>query len=469
MKAGLVVVATIALVGAGAVAGLPRAEAATIDPNAWYEIVARHSGKAVEVAGGSTADGAGIQQWSRTGQQHQQFQFVDSGGGFFRLRARHSGKVVDVANRSTADGAQIVQWPDNNGTNQQFRVVDTDSGFVKFINRNSGKALDVWGRSTADGARISQFSDTGGTNQQFQLVVVGANPPPGYPNPTPVTGSIGVHDPSVVRAANGTYLLYATANDLAIKTSNDRVAWSNAGVVWPGGAPWTTTYTGGSRQLWAPDISFHNRQYYLYYAASTFGSQRSAIFLATSPTGLSGSWTNQGLVIESSSALNYNAIDPNLVVDAGGQWWLSFGSFWTGIKLIRIDPATGKRADSAVVSVAQRTTANGAVEAPFIYRHGGFYYLFVSFDLCCRGAQSTYRVMVGRSTAITGPYADRNGVAMTSGGGTEILAGHGSIHGPGHQAVIEDVLFYHYYTDSGASRLGINPIGWDAAGWPFVH
>lgn len=301
------------------------------------------------------------------------------------------------------------------------------------------------------------------------------SPPASYPNPIPLSGSTGAHDPTVVKAANGTYIVATTGNNLPLKTSTNRVSWQNAGVVWPGGAPWTTTYTGGGANLWAPDLSFHNGQYYLYYSASTFGSQRSAIFLATSPTAASGSWTNRGLVIESSNAVNYNAIDPNLIVDAAGQWWLTFGSFWTGIKQIRIDPATGKRStsDTAVRSVSRRTTAGGAVEAPSLYRRGGYYYLFVSFDLCCRGAQSTYRIMVGRSTSINGPYVDRNGVAMTSGGGTQILAAHGSIHGPGHQAVLNDngaeVLFYHYYADNGASFLGINRLGWDASGWPYVY
>jgi arabinan endo-1,5-alpha-L-arabinosidase len=280
----------------------------------------------------------------------------------------------------------------------------------------------------------------------------------------------------VVKAPNGTYVLVHTGDNLTVKTSTDRTAWRNAGVVWPGGASWTTPYTAGSRALWAPDISYHNGQYYLYYSASTFGSQRSAIFLATSPSAAAGSWTHRGLVIESSTAVNYNAIDPNLIVDASGQWWLNFGSFWSGIKLIRLDPATGLRStsDTAVRALATRpSNVSGAIEAPFIYRHGGFYYLFASFDFCCRGAQSTYRVMVGRSASITGPYTDRNGTAMTSGGGTQLLAAHGSIHGPGHQAVIADtdadVLFYHYYADNGASLLGINLIGWDAAGWPFVY
>ncbi|MEV5555067.1 arabinan endo-1,5-alpha-L-arabinosidase [Nonomuraea wenchangensis] len=293
-----------------------------------------------------------------------------------------------------------------------------------------------------------------------------------YPGPGVVTGDIGVHDPSVVRRPGGGYLLAHTGDNIALKTSADRTAWRNAGVVFPNGAPWTTSYTGGGRNLWAPDISYHNGKYYLYYSASTFGSNNSAIFLATSTTGASGSWTNNGLIISTSSSSTYNAIDPNLFVDDQGRWWLSFGSFWTGIKLIQLDPATGKRLDGTVRGIAQRPGST-AVEAPYIYKHGGYYYLWVSFDACCRGAASTYRIMVGRSAGVTGPYLDRNGVAMTSGGGTQVLAGHDSVHGPGHQAVFGDVdgdiLVYHYYADNGTALLGINKIGYDAAGWPYVY
>ncbi|MBT8224481.1 MAG: arabinan endo-1,5-alpha-L-arabinosidase [Dactylosporangium sp.] len=303
-----------------------------------------------------------------------------------------------------------------------------------------------------------------------------ATSPAAYPDPGVVTGDTSVHDPAVVTASDGTYILLHTGENLVVKTSTDRVAWRSAGVVWPGGASWTTAYTGGSRNLWAPDISYHNGQYYLYYSASTFGSQTSAIFLATSPSGASGSWTNQGLVIESSSAVNYNAIDPNLLVDAAGQWWLSFGSFWSGIKLIRLDATTGQRSttDTAVRALATRpASVSGAVEAPFIVRRAGYYYLFASFDLCCQGAASTYRIMVGRSAAITGPYVDRDGTAMTAGGGTEVLASHGSINGPGHQAVLADgggdVLFYHYYADNGTALLGINLLGWDPDAWPYAY
>ncbi|MCK2216869.1 arabinan endo-1,5-alpha-L-arabinosidase [Actinomadura sp. ATCC 31491] len=292
-----------------------------------------------------------------------------------------------------------------------------------------------------------------------------------YPDPLPVTGAVFVHDPSVVRRPAGDYLLAHTGDNIVLKTSADRTAWREAGPAFPSGAPWTRAYTGGSASLWAPDLSYRNGRYYLYYSASTFGSNNSAIFLATSTTGASGSWTNQGLVISTSTSSTYNAIDPNLVVDDQGRWWLSFGSFWTGIKMIPLNASTGLRSGTAVYDLARRSGGTTAIEAPFIVKRGASYYLYVSWDACCQGAASTYRVMVGRSTSVTGPYTDRSGRAMTAGGGTELLAGHGSIHGPGHEAVLADggdLLFYHWYGDDGRARLGVNRLAYDAAGWPYV-
>jgi arabinan endo-1,5-alpha-L-arabinosidase len=468
------VATVVAVTVTGTVVGQPTASAATPEPGAWYVLLNRHSGKALDVYNRATDDGARITQWTRNDGAWQQWQFVDSGGGWYRLRSRHSGKVLDVSGASTADRAAIVQWTDHNPHNQQFRLADSDSGHVRLIARHSGKAVDVLDLSTADGAQLIQWPDTGGANQQWQLVRIGggSQPPPGsYPDPGPVSGDVGVHDPTFVKRPDGSYLVAHTGNDIALKTSPDRVVFRNAGVVFPGGAPWTSTYTNGGRNLWAPDISYRGGRYWLYYSASTFGSNRSAIFLATSTTGAAGSWTNHGLVIESRSSDDFNAIDPNLIVDEQGRWWLSFGSFWSGIKLVQLNPGTGMRLDGTIRSIAGR--GGGAIEAPHMFRRGDYYYLYVSFDFCCRGAASTYRVMVGRSTGPTGPFLDRNGVAMTAGGGTEVLAGHGAIHGPGHQAVLadgtQDVLIYHYYADNGASLLGINLLGYDAAGWPYVY
>ncbi|MFT7841589.1 arabinan endo-1,5-alpha-L-arabinosidase [Saccharothrix sp. BKS2] len=305
----------------------------------------------------------------------------------------------------------------------------------------------------------------------LSVTAVAAPSASAYPGPGRVTGDVGVHDPSVVKRPDGSYLVAHTGNGISLKTSGDRTAFRNAGAAFPNGTSWANTYTNNGRNLWAPDITYRNGQYWLYYSASTFGSNRSAIFLATSPSGNSGTWTHRGLVIESRTSDNFNAIDPDLVVDDQGRWWLSFGSFWSGIKMIALNSSTGLRSDSTVRSIAGRN--GGAIEAPNIVKRGSYYYLFVSFDRCCQGAASTYRVMVGRSTSVTGPYVDRNGTALTSGGGTEILAGQGSTHGPGHQDVLADsdgdVLVYHYYADNGASLLGINLMRLDSAGWPSVY
>ncbi|MGW4498917.1 endo-1,4-beta-xylanase [Micromonospora sp. NPDC004336] len=143
-----------------------------IDPNAWYVLVNRNSGKALDLYGSATADGARITQWTRNDGANQQWQFVDSGGGYHRLRSRHSGKVLDVYNWSTADGAAIVQWTDHNGANQQFRVADS-GGYVRLVSRHSGKAVEVQGAATNDGANIVQYADWNGANQQWQLVRTG--------------------------------------------------------------------------------------------------------------------------------------------------------------------------------------------------------------------------------------------------------------------------------------------------------
>jgi hypothetical protein len=173
LRSGLAVLSLLLLIGAFVTAQASSANAATVDTSAWYVLVNRNSGKALDVYDRSTADGGRITQWTRNDQNQQQWQFVDSGGGFYRLKSRHSGKVLDVYNNSTANGAAVVQWADHNGSNQQWRPADSAGGYVRLIGRNSGKALEVQGAS-ADGANIVQYDDLGGNNQQWRLVQVGS-------------------------------------------------------------------------------------------------------------------------------------------------------------------------------------------------------------------------------------------------------------------------------------------------------
>ncbi|EIM88598.1 secreted arabinase [Stereum hirsutum FP-91666 SS1] len=292
-----------------------------------------------------------------------------------------------------------------------------------------------------------------------------------YVGPGAVTGDTAVHDPTMCKDSAGTYFVFSTAVGIKIITSTDRTAWTNEGVVWPDGASWTDEYTGTSNgNLWAPDCTYVNNQFRLYYAASSFGSQNSAIFYATSTTGYQGSWTNHGLITSSDSSDDYNAIDPNLFIDPDtNKWWLSLGSFWTGIKLTEVSN-TGALTGTTITSIAQRSGSSTAIEASAIYSYGDYYYLFTSWDACCEGTSSTYNIRVGRATSVAGTYYDANGVSLLESGGTLVLETHDSIYGPGGQDLFTDsdgpILVYHYYTSTG-SYLGINRLDF-SSGWPVV-
>jgi arabinan endo-1,5-alpha-L-arabinosidase len=289
-----------------------------------------------------------------------------------------------------------------------------------------------------------------------------------------------VHDPCIIKEGD-TYHLFSTGSHVWWRTSPDLKEWELRGGVFSARPAWTHDEIPRADSLWAPDISYFNGKYHLYYSVSTFGSNRSCIGLATNPTLDSTSpdygWADEGKVIESHLADNWNAIDPNLIVDENGQPWLAFGSFWTGIKMRQIDPATGKPSsdDEELYSLARRDQipdTSGAIEAPFIIRHEDYYYLFVSFDFCCKGTLSTYKIMVGRASEVTGPYYDQEGTEMLSGGGTLVLEGNERWRGPGHNAVLQeadgDKLVYHAYDAQavGIPTLRISPIVWDADGWP---
>jgi len=293
-----------------------------------------------------------------------------------------------------------------------------------------------------------------------------------------------VHDPSMIKEGH-TYYLYSTGDpagvigngSVQIRTSTDPRHWRYRGTVFQTIPGWVIDAVGEIPNLWAPDISYYHGLYHLYYAGSTFGTSNSVIGLATNQTLDPGSpayhWVDRGLVIRSTTNDDWNAIDPSLALDAHGTPWLAFGSFWSGVKLIALDPATGKPAATRpdVHALAYRPGSN-AVEAPFIVYHQPYYYLFVSFDHCCEGVASTYRIMVGRAGRITGPYLDRVGRRMDQGGGTQLLASNGYERGPGGQSVTRDgaayLLVYHYYDgrDNGNARVQVRTMSWTQDGWP---
>jgi arabinan endo-1,5-alpha-L-arabinosidase len=295
-----------------------------------------------------------------------------------------------------------------------------------------------------------------------------------------------VHDPSAIRAGR-TYYVFSTGSAhpgyLPIRCSPDLMHWSACGRVFSEMPAWATREIPGAKSLWAPDISHEDGQYRVYYVVSTFGRNDSAIGLAVNATLDRSSphykWIDKGMVIRSHAGRDdWNAIDPSLAVDGQGREWLVFGSFWGGIKMRRIDRNTGKLSadDTKLYSLAARPHGPGkpdAIEAPFVIRHGSWYYLFVSFDFCCRGAKSTYNIRVGRSAKITDPYVDESGKPMLDGGGTRIVQGTKQWRGPGGESILtgprRDWLIFHAYDGvTGRPYLQIAPLRWKD-GWPVPN
>jgi arabinan endo-1,5-alpha-L-arabinosidase len=303
-----------------------------------------------------------------------------------------------------------------------------------------------------------------------------------------MTGAIApTHDPCIIKA-HGRFHLFSTGptrGDTAFipwRTSTDLVSWTAQGGVFESVPQWARDAVPGTRGMWAPDIAYFNGEYHLYYSCSTFGSNRSVIGLATTASldQDAREWRDRGLVVRSEPGDDFNAIDPNHIQDREGHHWLAFGSFWSGIKLIRLDPQTGKPPAGAreMHLIATRPAPQGApraIEAPFIFERGGYYYLFVAFDYCCKRESSTYYVVVGRSRDIRGPYTGQDGKSMLDGYGTVVLQGNRRYRGPGHPAVLRDgdrdYLVYHAYDSEqeGKPVLRISPLVWTAQGWPSAQ
>lgn len=305
------------------------------------------------------------------------------------------------------------------------------------------------------------------------------------PTPSPVApgkiiepaGYVKAHDPVIAKDGDR-YYVYTTGSRLPILCSKDMTQWEFCGRVFKENPTWVRDAIQGVDDLWAPDISFFNGKWHLYYAGSTFGKNRSVIGLATNttlnPDDPNYKWVDEGLVIESKPADTFNAIDPNVAFDENGAPWLAWGSYWSGLKLRRLDAQTGKPADDNVISIAGGRPSPNAIEAPFIIQRGQYFYLFFSVDACCRGIDSTYNIRVGRSEKIDGRYVDKDGKKLTQGGGTLVLAGGKRWRGPGHNGMLIekgiDWLVYHAYDASqiGIAKLRIESLGWDDAGWPIA-
>ncbi len=307
-----------------------------------------------------------------------------------------------------------------------------------------------------------------------------------------ITSEPFVHDP-VVAYEDSTYHLFCTGRGIQHMTSRDRKEWrigsSPLMTVMPA---WTQdSVPGFEDNVWAPDIIRYNDKWYMAYSCSTFGKNGSAIGLLSSRS-LSPHeiWKDEGCVVCSHEQQdNWNAIDPNFIIDGEGTPWMTYGSFWDGIQLVRLDTTFHVAAGEKPFTIARRHgpddtdiepnptseyAGDNAIEAPFLFFHDGYYYLFVAWDYCCRGEKSNYRVAVGRSKDVKGPYLDAQGKPMLIGGGTLVIEGDKAEYdAAGHCSVYSfpdgDYFFCHGYSvkHKGAPILIQREIDW-TTGWPVL-
>ena len=305
---------------------------------------------------------------------------------------------------------------------------------------------------------------------------------------------VSVHDPVMAKQGNS-YYLFSTGPGITFYSSQNMRDWKPEGRVFAGQPTWAKKAAPSfDGHIWAPDIYHHNGKYYLYYSVSGFGKNTSGIGVTTNatldPRAPNYKWEDQGMVLQSVPGRDeWNAIDANVIDDENGTPWMSFGSFWSGLKLVKLDPSRTRLAEpqewKAIAARdpaelrAKRTTeldaGPGEIEAPHILKKNGYYYLFASWGLCCKKAASTYHVVVGRSKALAGPYLDKSGKDMAKGGGSLLIAGDKQWQGVGHNSAYtidgKDLLVMHAYetADKYLQKLKILEMKWDQDGWPSVN
>jgi len=306
-------------------------------------------------------------------------------------------------------------------------------------------------------------------------------PGPALPLEQSASRGIDTRDPSNVVKCKDDYWVFYTGRGVPSYHSKDLVNWERGPAVFQAAPEWVATTVPENRNMvyWAPDIHKVGDRYLLYYSVSSFGKMTSAIGLAITPTldpeDRAYRWTDQGVVVRTQEGQQgdaYNAIDPGVFQDRDGSLWLTFGSYWTGIKLIQLDPKTGLRIapDSKMTSLAY----NNSIEAAYLCRHHDYYFLFVNWGSCCQGPRSTYNIRIGRSKSITGPYFDQAGIDLMKKGGSVFLATtNGPLIGPGHAGTLnaegKTWITSHFEGDlrmNGRATLAIMPLRWNADGWP---
>ncbi|AXO35053.1 alpha-L-arabinofuranosidase II precursor [Micromonospora sp. B006] len=448
----------VALLVGGVVVGAVPApvSAATVDTSAYYVLVNRNSGKALDLYNQATNDGARITQWTRNDGAWQQWQFVDSGGGYYRLRSRHSGKVLDVTGASTANGAAVVQWTDHGGTNQQFRLADSDSGYVRLINRNSNKVMEVQNASTADGGNIVQYDDWNGANQQWQLVRVGDNPgDPGTPSGNFTNPAVwqDFADVDIIRVGDVYYMSASTMHyspGAPVLRSWDLVNWEFAGHSVPRLEFGTKYDLSGSEQayvdgIWASTLNYRPSNRTFYWAGCIDFAQ-THIYTAAA---VDGAWSRL-------STIPNCYYDAGMLIDDNDTMYVAYGNGTISVAQLSADGRSQVRAQQ----VYQTPSSIGTLEGARFYKRNGAYYIWLT-----RPANGQY--VLKSTNGPFGPYEQRQVLLNLPGP----ISGGGVPHQGGLVQTQTGAWYYMAFTDAypGGRMPTLAPITWTSDGWPQVQ
>jgi arabinan endo-1,5-alpha-L-arabinosidase len=500
------------------------------------------SGMVLGISGQSQTAGTNVvQEASSTTTSDIDWHFLPMGNSKYNVENMLTHQVLGILNASTSAGAQVLQYSDNGTNDHLWEFFLLSDGNYLILNVNSGLYLEVANSSTSTSATIDQGARSatgpGCTCQEWKLT---DTKNAAYPAPMTVSGTgIYVHDPYMLQdPATHLYWLYGTHQTLAYSadlstftyttlTSAQGACTASQGTYWitsdghcpiigPDFASWSGLQTppsdnnGKNIDTWAPSLLYANGTYYQYYAIpyepSTGAEAVIGLAISTTPN---GPWTDMGYVVTSwtnatsaipstnpwgfTSTTTWNAIDPAPFVDASGNWWLSFGSWSDGMRVLQLQtPATATSKSTIGFPVSSNTSTwtkvayrsageEGSFIYPYVFNGTQYYYYFAPINVCCNGTASTYREIVGRSTSPTGPFVDRGGVALTSGGGTILIASHSNIYGPGGASVFTDTgsngteslptIVYHYYdgNNNGTPTLGLNRLAFTSDGWPYIQ
>ena len=272
-------------------------------------------------------------------------------------------------------------------------------------------------------------------------------------------GQIGIHDPSTITKSDGKFYTYGTGG--AALVSDDGWTWRQG----------TTPVRSGM----APDVIHIGDRFYSYISRNVGAQPKAEIEMISNqtldPASPNSKWDLGGIVASTDGIEDCNGIDPGLLLDPKGRLWLTYGSYFGYIRLVELDPRTGKRLrpDEKPRDIAINS------EASIMIYHEGWYYLLVTHGSCCRGADSGYNIRVGRAKKVTGPFLDNMGVDMIQGGGKLFVTSASRVIGPGHFGLFDlgdgvQRFSLHYEADldrGGASVLDIRPLQWKD-GWPVA-